>query len=122
MKRIVLFLVAVVSLFLMANGVAFAADPKVIFDDYVEDGRLNGHYTRAELEAYMTDEEIDMYADAPELDAMIQEMLDSENAQHESFPYTGAPVGLMVLASAGLVAAGLGLHRARVREIGRTVQ
>ncbi len=100
----------VVGLWLSSGGVAFAADPLDILNDYLPDGRLDGPYTRAELETYLTDEEIDMWADAPQLDALVQRLLDSDDGRHEFFPYTGMPVALVVFASTGLMGAGLGLR------------
>ena len=117
MKRVVLFAVALVALFAALSGIAYAASPQDIYNDYLADGKLDGNYTAAELRAYLSDATLDQYGDPAlltALDGIAQDMLADINqggTGHDEFPFTGFQVVLMALAVAVLVAGGFGLRR-----------
>lgn len=111
MKKAVLLVVAVVTLFLALSGVALAASPQDIYNDYAADGKLDGTYTDAELRAYLGDATLDQYGDAATLtalDGVVQGLL---NEGREDFPFTGSQMGLMALALLALLGGGFGLRR-----------
>jgi hypothetical protein len=111
MKKAILLIVATVALFAAFSGIALAASPQDIYNDYLDNGKLDGTYTDAELRAYLSDATLDQYGDPAiltALDGLAQNMLEEG---HETFPFTGAQVGLMALVLVGLVGGGLGLRR-----------
>jgi hypothetical protein len=120
-KKILLFVVTAMFLVLGLTGVALAATPQDIYDDYTGAdgsavGSLEGTYTDDELRAYLNDPLIDQYGDpdtVSELDELVTSMLEDSGGQ---FPMTGAEIALVAFAALGLFAVGLGLRRvARTR-------
>jgi hypothetical protein len=111
MRKAILLVVAVVFLVLALGGVALAATPQDIYDDYAADGKLDGTYTDEELEAYLADGLIDTYGDpaiVAELDALVTSMLGEDRGE---FPFTGAQLFLIALVAVVLVGGGVGLRR-----------
>mgnify|MGYP001143696135 FL=1 len=53
MKKIALLTLLVIALSLVFTGVALAATPQDIYDDWAADGDLDGTYTEAELRAIL---------------------------------------------------------------------
>ena len=120
MRRLVMLVVAVVVLTLALSGVALAASPQDVYDDYAQNGKLTGKYTQAELQAYLNDAAVHQYG-APgvvaELDAIVKDLIADmrEEEGREDFPFTGAPVLAGMMAAATLIGAGVGLRRLRAR-------
>ena len=116
MKRTVVLVIAVACLVLAISGVALAATPQDIYNDYAADLDLDGTYTEAELRAYLADAWLDQYGDPvllAALDAIVNDLL---AGGHEEFPFTGAQVALTVIAGMALIGGGFGLRRlARAR-------
>lgn len=113
MKKAILFAIAVIALFVAFSGVAFAASPQDIYNDYIADGKLDGVYTDAELRAYLGDATLDQYGDPAiltALDGIAQNMLNDTNG-HDEFPFTGAQLALVALVVLALVGGGFGLRR-----------
>ena len=111
MRKAVLLVVAVVFLVLALSGVALAASPQEIYDDYAADGKLDGKYTDEELEAYLDDALIDKYGDpaiVAELDTLVTSMLGDD---HEEFPFTGSQLFLIALVALAFIGGGVGLRR-----------
>jgi len=106
-------MIAVLALSLVLGTVAFAATPQEIYDDYADNGVLDGTYTDAELRAYLNDATLHQYPPDPtkvtELDSLIRGML----ADRDEFPYTGMGVEIALIAIGALVllGAGFGLRR-----------
>jgi hypothetical protein len=115
MKKVVLFAVALVALFAAFSGIAMAASPQDIYNDYVADGKLDGTYTADELRAFLSDATLDQYGDPAiltALDGIAQDMLnDQTGGDHGEFPFTGFQVALMALVVVVLVGGGFGLRR-----------
>lgn len=111
MKKAIVFVVTVVALLLAFSGVALAASPQDIYNDYAADGKLDGSYTDAELRAYLADATLDQYGDPAiliALDTIVQGLLDEDR---DDFPFTGVQMSLMALAVVTLVGGGIGLRR-----------
>ena len=117
MKRAMLLLATAAFLVLALTGVALAATPQDIYNDYAADQKLDGAYTNAELQAYLADATLDQYGDPAvltALDGIVRAKLSEDD--HDEFPFTGAQVVLMAIAAMALIAGGVGLRRlARTR-------
>jgi hypothetical protein len=105
----------VVLLVLTMAGVAQAATPQDIYDDYAADGKLDGTYTDAELEAYLNDAVIHGYPNAivDDLDKIIRELLTppyDDPSSRDKFPFTGFQMLMAGLAAAVLVGGGVALR------------
>lgn len=117
MKKILLIVGLVAILSVLLAGMAFAATPQDIYDDYADNGVLDGTYTDEELQAYLNDATLHQYPPDPtkvsELDTIVRGML----ADRGVFPFTGAEIGIVAVASVlVLLFAGIGLRRlARAR-------
>jgi hypothetical protein len=111
MKKAILLVVAVVAVFLAISGVALAASPQDIYNDYAADGRLDGTYTDAELRAYLADATLDQYGDPAiltALDGVVQGILEEGRG---TFPFTGVQLSLIAFAMVALIGGGIGLRR-----------
>jgi hypothetical protein len=109
MRRAALLLVITVLVVLSLSTVAFAQTPQDIYNDYAQDGKLDGNYTNAQLQAYLSDANIHQYgepATLTALDALVNKMIG-----HHEFPFTGAQVVLIAMVALGLVGTGLGMRR-----------
>jgi len=110
-KRLVLLIVLAGLLTLGLAGIASAATPWEIYDDYAADGDLDGTYSDADLQAYLDDPLVDQYGDpatVAELDALVTSMLEDDQ---NDFPMTGAELALMALGAIALVGVGFGIRR-----------
>jgi hypothetical protein len=111
MGRVVLIAITALILVLGLSGVALAATPQDIFDDWLDNGQLDGKYTDAELQAYLDDALIDQYNDpdtVAELDAAVTRLLRHGGSD---FPMTGAQLALIGVGALALVGVGFGLRR-----------
>jgi hypothetical protein len=113
MGKVLLVCVLAIMLALVLAGVALAGGttPQDIYNDYAADGKLDGNYTDAELQAYLNDPLIDQYGNptiVAELDALVTRLL--QNDQDE-FPMTGAQLALIGIGAIALVGIGVGLRR-----------
>jgi hypothetical protein len=114
MKKAILFAVLVVALFAAFSGIALAASPQDIYNDYLADGKLDGTYTPDELRAYLGDATLDQYGDPAlltALDGIAQDMLNDTGGGHGEFPFTGFQLALMALVVVALIGGGFGLRR-----------
>ena len=107
MKRVALVSLLVVVLVLTMSSVALAATPQDIYNDYAEDGVLDGTYTDEELEDYLNDPTIHAYPSdiVDELDKIVRELLD-----RDEFPFTGFQMLLAGVAVVALVGGGVALR------------
>jgi hypothetical protein len=109
MRKAILLAGAVLLFVLMLSGVALAATPQDIYNDYADNGKLDNQYTDEELQAYLDDAYIHQYGDptiVAELDKLVTEMLGTDE-----FPMTGAQIGLIAVIAVILIAAGIFLRR-----------
>lgn len=100
-------------LVLALGGTALAASPQDIYDDYAADGKLDGTYTTAEIQAYLNDATVHQYGSADvltALDALLTKTL-GDSTDRSTFPFTGAEMALIVLGGVVLVGGGLALRR-----------
>jgi hypothetical protein len=109
-KRVLLTIALAAVLFVALSGVALAATPQQIYNDYVDNGRLDGTYSDAELRAYLNSAYVHQYGDltkTTELDLLIKRIL----AARDRFPFTGLEIALLALGVVVLAGAGVGLRR-----------
>jgi hypothetical protein len=109
-KKALLLVVVTAVLLLTLSGVALAATPQQIYDDYEDNGVLDGTYTDAELIAYLNSAYVHQYGDPTiltELDSLVRSILSAR----DRFPFTGVEITLFVIAALALAGAGLGLRR-----------
>jgi hypothetical protein len=109
-KRAVLFIAATVFLVLAFSGVALAATPQDIYDDYAADNHLDGTYTNAELRAYLNSGLVHQYGD-PVILTALDELVTDLLAARNRFPFTGAEMALVAFGLCALAGAGLGFRR-----------
>ena len=114
MKRVIIFSMVVALLLMAFSGVALAGtSPQDIYNDYADNGKLEGTYTDAELQAYLDDATVHQYGDestTDELDALVTSMLTDES--RSEFPFTGMEMGLMAIGALVLIGAGVVLRKA----------
>jgi len=111
MKRLVVLVVAAAFVCLALSGVALAATPQSIYDDYAADHDLDGTYTTADLQAYLGDSFLHQYGNqaiVAALDAVVAGILSAPG--HQEFPFTGAQSALVALVAVGLVGTGVGIR------------
>jgi hypothetical protein len=109
MKKVLLLVGAVVLLVFAFSGVALAATPQDIYNDYADNGQLDNTYTNAELRAYLNDATVHQYGDktiVEELDQVVTELLG-----RDEFPFTGAQLALIAVAAVALIGGGVVLRR-----------
>src|SRR5680860_1535089 len=70
MKKLGLTVVVMLVAMLVLGGTALAATPQDIYDDYEDNGILDGTYTQEELEAYQADATVHQYGNADTLDSL----------------------------------------------------
>ena len=111
MAKIFVGLAIAILLVFTLCSIALAASPQDIYNDYADNGKLDHHYTRAELEAYLNDAALHQYGDPDvigPLDDLVKDML---AGTEETFPFTGYDWMLGLGAAVVLVAGGLALRR-----------
>ncbi|MCE5253296.1 MAG: hypothetical protein LLG45_03650 [Actinomycetia bacterium] len=109
MKRLAIFGGLVVLFTMVISGVALAATPQDIYDDFAADGRLDGTYTEAEFQAYLNDATVHGYGD-PGIIAGLDKKVIEILGGRETFPFTGFEVAFASLAMLALVGVGVGLR------------
>jgi hypothetical protein len=110
MKKAILFAVAVVTLFVVFSGIALAASPQDIYNDYAAHGKLTQTYTDADLRAYLADATLDQYGD-PAILTALDGIAQNQLSGRGTFPFTGVQVALLAVVAVGLVGGGVGLRR-----------
>jgi hypothetical protein len=110
-KKVLLVVIGAAVLFLLVCGTAFAATPQDIYDDYADNGKLDGTYTTAELNAYLNDATLHQYppdaGKVDSLDALVKGMIASRN----KYPFTGTEIALVAVGVVALLGIGLGIRR-----------
>ncbi|MHB1342840.1 MAG: hypothetical protein ACYCX3_00575 [Thermoleophilia bacterium] len=104
---------ALTMLFVMVlMGTALAATPQDIYNDFAQDGKLDGSYTQAELDAALTDPTLAQYGDPSVLDR-LKTLIRSSGTDRTVFPFTGAEMLAILGGGVALVLLGLFLRRGR---------
>lgn len=111
-RAVVTTALAVLLLVLLA-GVAWAATPEEIYNDFAEDGVLDGDYTAAEIDAVFSDPVILQYGDQAVLDELRRVLSEEDPVVDERgvFPFTGAELLLILFGGVALVAVGILVRR-----------
>jgi ABC-type antimicrobial peptide transport system permease subunit len=107
-KRLILIIAGAVLLVFVMSSLALAFTPQDIYNDYLDNGKLDNKYTKAELEAYLNDATIHQYGDPAViagLDLLVREMLRSE------FPFTGFQLAIAAIVAVALIGGGFALRR-----------
>jgi hypothetical protein len=113
----ILLLVGLVAVLLVAlSGLAYAATPQQIYNDYADNGKLDGAYTIDELNAYLNNAALHQYppnaSKVAALDALVLGILQGRHR----FPFTGSEALMLGVGIVALLGTGLGLRRmARAR-------
>ncbi|MCZ7664310.1 MAG: hypothetical protein M5U22_15885 [Thermoleophilia bacterium] len=98
----------------LAAGTALAATPQDIYNDYADDGVLQGTYTNDELQAYLDDATIHQYGDDAvlgPLDALVKSMLAQPSEGRGTFPFTGMELIVVLIGAVVLFGGGIALRR-----------
>lgn len=130
-RRAVTALAVALVLVFGIGGTALAASPQDIYNDYADNGKIDGTYTAAEVEAYLNDATVHQYGSADvltPLDALATKVLSAMNAGDDfatalakalgtdtdgrgEFPFTGLELIVTALGAAVLIGGGLTLRR-----------
>jgi hypothetical protein len=115
MGRAIILIVTVALFVLGLSGVALAATPQDIYDDYAgadgsAAGTLEGTYTNAELQVYLDDPTLHQYSGQTiiDLDTLVRGLLRDPPSE---FPMTGVELAWMAFGAFGLIGVGVGLRR-----------
>jgi len=97
---------------------ALAASPQQIYKDYADNGRLDGTYSRGDLQRALHDAVIQGYKPATSVAPAIHKKLSSPSSgvagavkQQGTLPFTGFDLALMAVGGFSLLALGAGLRR-----------
>jgi hypothetical protein len=95
--------------------VAPAATPAQIYRDYADIGRLDGHYSRADLNRALKDAVLQGYGNQNVQQGLQQELSQAgvagSAAQSGGLPFTGLDLTLMAVGGGVLLVTGAGLRR-----------
>ena len=108
-RALILVLGTLAVILLMATVALAASSPQDIYNDFAEDGKLDGSYTDAELRAYLNDSTLDEYSDPS-----VEEDLDQEvegTLTRDEFPFTGFQLMIAGILAVALVGGGFVLRR-----------
>jgi opacity protein-like surface antigen len=110
MRRLLVVLVAAATLVFAAA--ASAATPTQIYRDFADNGRLDGHYSRADLNRALKDAVLQGYGNENVPPALQQQIAAEGTAGGGGLPFTGLDLTLMAVGGAALLLTGAGLRRA----------
>jgi hypothetical protein len=108
-KRLRLAL-AIVSALLVSVPGALAAGPRDIYKDLADNGRVDGNYTRAEMNAFLQNASVQGYGNPVTAGGVAGETSErplTETATVGTLPFTGAELGLLGVVGAALLAGGV---------------
>jgi hypothetical protein len=118
-QRPVLALVTILTAALVGTGVASAASPQTIYRDLADNGRLDGHYTRAEIarafnldRVVRTDRRPARVRPAPTVRGVV-----GGNSERR-LPFTGLDIALLTIGGGPLLLIGIVLRRRVVPQPG----
>jgi len=108
---------------------ASAATSQQIYKDYADNGRIDGHYSRADLQRTLRDVQVQGYGKpsvSAGLPAAVQQALGAQQSGPSAaqpaglaatghptggLPFTGVDLALMLLGGLGLLTLGVGLRK-----------
>ena len=101
---------------------ALAATPQQIYKDYADNGRLDGHYSKADLQRALHDAVIQGYKPATSVAPAIKKKISSPSSgvagaslpapkKQGALPFTGLDLALMTVGGFSLLLLGAGLRR-----------
>jgi opacity protein-like surface antigen len=106
---------------LLAASAASAATPTQIYRDYQDNGRLDGRYSVADLQAALSSPSVQGYGSPTITPGMKQEIVNKLGAQqglqggnnsgNGGLPFTGFDLALLTVGGALLLSVGFGLRR-----------
>ena len=115
MRHLLAPLVVIATALVLAAGAFASATPTQIYKDYADNGRLDGTYSRQELDAALKNAVLQGYG-SPNLASGLRSSAAAAAAgKSSSLPFTGTDLALMVLGGGTLLLIGLGMRR-----LGRT--
>ncbi|MHB0980920.1 MAG: hypothetical protein ACYC5Q_12780 [Thermoleophilia bacterium] len=134
MHKITAIAMVALVLVLALGGTALAATTQDIYNDYADNGKLDGTYTIAEIEAYLNDATVHQYGSAgvlTPLDGLLTAVLGAMKAGDDyaaalakalgtstdtggraTLPFTGAELAVILLGAVALLGGGVALRRA----------
>jgi len=90
---------------------ALGATPQRIYRDYADNGRLDQHYSKADLQRAQKDAALQGYPKVG-VQGVIEQALGAQAVKPKGgLPFTGLDLALMAAGGAVLLAAGTGLRR-----------
>lgn len=110
MRRL-MFVFAAVAAMLVFVSASFAATPTQIYRDYADNGRLDGHYSRADLNRALKDAVLQGYGNGNVQPELQQSLGVAGAAKGGALPFTGLDLTLMIVGGISLLLAGAGLRR-----------
>ena len=102
---------------------ALAATPQQIYKDYADNGRLDGHYSKADLQRALHDAVIQGYKPATSVAPAIKKKISSPSSgvagakklpgakKQGALPFTGLDLALMTIGGFSLLLLGAALRR-----------
>ena len=91
---------------------AFSATPTQIYRDYADNGRLDGHYSQADINRALKDAVLQGYGNENVQPGLQQELAKGGVAASKGgLPFTGLDITLMVVGGTALLVTGAGLRR-----------
>jgi hypothetical protein len=110
MLRLIRLTALVVAMaFLVVPG-ALSATPAQIYKDYADNGRLDGTYSKSDLDRALKDAVLQGYG-SPNVTQGFAPAASAAAGRTAGLPFTGLDLTLMAVGGATLLAAGLGVRR-----------
>ncbi len=109
LKKLLILVLGVVAVTLLMTTVAFAHTSQDIYNDYADNGKLDQHYTDAELRAYLNDATLHQYGNPTiihRLDDVVNDLL-----TRTEFPFTGFQLMIAGIVAVALVGGGIALRK-----------
>jgi opacity protein-like surface antigen len=107
----VLFGTAAGAAALLCSSAALAATPTQIYRDYADNGRLDAHYSRSDLNRALKDAVLQGYGNENVQPGLQQELQGGAAGVNAGLPFTGLDLTLMVVGGMALLLTGAGLRR-----------
>ena|SRR2546426_2047282 len=108
MRRLLVGL-AVGAAALILSPAALSATPTQIYRDYADNGRLDGHYSRSDLDRALKDAVLQGYGNQNVQPGLQQQL--AQVGAAKGLPFTGLDLTLMVVGGTALLLTGAGLRR-----------